>query len=241
MGARFTTGAQRLQPIEMITMRSSAIRLERRPQPQRPQIQPPAPQPLPRPVPKPQPPKPQQPQRQPPPHRELARINPRASITAPKAAARHAQSFSEQLAQQQVQYQQTIARLRRENNPVISAAQPVSTPAATKRYAYDFSGSIGSPNIGEGILYPLQMWQVGPYDYYYVRYWVVYPDGTSETGVVPWPLRYLPAQDPFKLGIRYFPLPGPMPDYVLPAGTNLHPLVAYCYAHRFQYCPPEHG
>src|SRR5437764_1325215 len=95
-GERFTSGAQRLQPVETITMRSSAIHLERRPQPQRQEIQPPAPQPLPKPV-----PKPVQLQRQAPPHRELARINPRASISLPKVAARHSLSFSEQLAQQQ--------------------------------------------------------------------------------------------------------------------------------------------
>lgn len=234
-GARFTAGAQRLQPIDTISVTSSAIRFERRPQPEHREIQPPAPQPLPRPV-----PKPQQLQRRAPPHRELARINPRASIAVPRAAARHALSFNEQLAQQQVQYQQTIAKLRHENNPVISAAQPVSTPAAAKRYSYDFSGSIGSPNIGEGILSPNTSWQDGDWDYYYVDYWVLYPDGTTETGKVPWPIRFPRSHDPLRLGWRRLNLAGPLPDYVLPAETNMHPLVAFCYEHHFAYCPIAH-
>ncbi len=235
-GARFTAGALHQQPIETITMQTSAIRLERRPQPKRvTQIQPPAAQPLPQPEPQPQKPKPQAPR-----HRELARINPRAAISLPRAAARHAQSFNEQLAEQQVQYTQTIARLRRENNPIVSAAQPVSTPGAAKRYTYDFSGSIGSPNIGEGILIPLKSWLDGPWDYYYVRYWVLYPDGTSETGIVPWPVRFPGSMDPIKLGYRRMPLPGPLPDYMLPSGTDMHPLAAYCYEHRFSSCPIAH-
>jgi hypothetical protein len=231
--SRFTAGAQRQQPIETISMQTSAIRLERRPQPRhREAIQPPAPQPLPQPQ-----PRPQQLQRQAPPRRELARINPRASISVPRAAARHALSLSEQLAQEHIQYTQTIARLRRETNPLISAAQPASTPAATKRYTYDFSGSIGSPNIGEGILTPNTSWQVGDWDYYYVDYWVLYPDGTSETGKVPWPVRFPRSQDPLRLGWRRLPLAGPLPDFVLPAGTNMHPLAAYCFEHHLAYCP----
>jgi len=235
-GPRFTSGTPAQQIVEEISVMSSAIRLERRPRPQRPAlIQPPAPEPAPRVAQRPQP------QQAPP--RELARINPRALISVPRESTRHGpqtQSFSRQLAAQQEQFSQTIARLRRENNLLVSAAQPVPSPAVVKRYTYDFSGSIGSPNIGQGILMPTRSWQDGPWDYYYVNYWVLYPDGTSETGVVPWPVRFPQSQDPIRMGWRRMPLPGPLPDYALPAGTNLHPLVAFCYEHHFASCPIAH-
>ena len=234
--ARFVAGTQQLQPVEKITMTSSAIRLERRPKPQRPSlVRPPTQQPEPRPVTRPLP--------EQAPHRELARITPRAPVSIPRASERHGpqtQSFSQQLQQQQQQFTQTIAKLRDQNNPVVGAAKPVSTPGSIKRYTYDFSGGIGSPNIGQGILYPLQAWQQGPWDYYYVRYWVLYPDGTSETGTVPWPVRFPQAQDPIKLGWRSMPLPGPEAGYVLPSDANPHPLVAFCYEHRYTYCPVAH-
>jgi hypothetical protein len=169
--------------------------------------------------------------------REIARFD-RRSIDPPPA---HAVTLD--AAQQQAMFQKTIAHLREQNNPLVSAARPVATPAAPKNYQYDFSGSVGTAPSAEGILYPQKSWRDGGYTYYYVRYWVQYADGSTETGIVPWPLRYKPAQDPFRLGLEHFPLPAPMSDYVLPPDTNLHPLVAFCYAHRdeFPNCPIEHG
>lgn len=168
--------------------------------------------------------------------REIARFDPR-SVNPPPA---HAVTIG--AAQQQAIFEKTIARLREQNNPLISAARPAATPEAPKRYQFDFSGSVGTAPSAEGILTPEKSWRDGGYDYYYVRYWVQYADGSTETGIVPWPLRYKPSQDPFRLGLEHFPLPAPMPDYVLPSGTNLHPLVAFCYAHRddFPTCPIEH-
>ena len=233
--AQFIAGAQHLQPVETISM-SSAIRLEQRPQPHSPSlIRPPSQQPAPRTI--------ARPQIDQAPHRELARITPRAVISLPRVSAHHGpqtQSFSDQLALQQQQFTKTIAKLREENNPVVSAAQPVTAPATVKRYTYNFSGSIGSPNIGQGILYPFQSWQRGTWDYYYVRYWVQYPDGTSETGTVPWPVRFPQSLDPIKLGWRSMPLPGPEPGYVMPSDANPHPLVAYCYEHHYSSCPVAH-
>lgn len=234
-GARFAA-ARKQQPLETFTVTSTAARLERRPQPQRPHfVQPPAPQPQPHVAVQPQP-------RQAP-RRELAKINPRAEISVPRVEARRGpqtETFSQKLAQQERQFNQTIAKLRQENNPIVSAARPAAPPASNKRYTYDFSGGIGSPNIGQGILYPVNSWVDGPWDYYYVRYWVLYPDGTSETGTVPWPVRFPQSQDPLKLGWRRLPLAGPLPDYVLPPGTSLHPLVAFCYEHHYASCPIAH-
>lgn len=168
--------------------------------------------------------------------REIARIDPR-SVHPPPAHA-----IALDAAQQQQVFEKTIAKLREENNPLVSAARPVPSPEAPKRYSYDFSGSVGTGPHAEGILTPEKSWREDGYTYYYVRYWVQYADGSTETGIVPWPLRYKPAQDPFRLGLEHFPLPAPMPDYVLPPGTNLHPLVAFCYEHRgeFPTCPIMH-
>lgn len=207
-------------------------------------------------LPKPRPPKPrivrtppqpqpvrQQEQRQqqpqpvaPPQPHELAKIEQHAHISVPHL------SQSINIAQQQAQFEKTIAQLRRESDPVLSAARPVETPASPKHYAFDFRGSVGTNPQAEGILTPVKSWAIGPYTYYYVQYWVQYADGSTETGYVPWPLRYVPQSDPFRLHWEHFPLPAPMPDYVLPPDTNMHPLVAFCYEHRaeFSTCPIAH-
>lgn len=230
------------EPVETIYVaRSSAMRIEHRTHPQHPRKavkQPRAPRRIEPQHAQPQRQTPPQPVRRPAPQqrREIARFD-RRSINPPPAHA-----FALNAPAQERQFERTIARLRAENNPVTSAARAVQTPAASKRYTFDFSGSIGNAPQAEGILTPDRSWRDGGYDYYYVRYWVQYADSTTETGQVPWPIRYRPAVDPFRLGIEHFPLPGPMPDFALPGGSNLHPLVAFCYKHRadFDFCPIYH-
>lgn len=216
-------------------MQSSSIRHAPRPRPRQPVR---ATKPLPqRAVPRPQPRPQQKPQpAQPEVKHELAQID-RRSINPPPA-----RSLNANTTQQEQLYEKTIAKLREENNPLVSSARSTVAPQAPKRFNYDFSGSLGSAPTAEGILTPEKSWRDNGYDYYYVRYWVQYADGSTETGLVPWPLRYKPADDPFRLGLLHFPLPVPLPDFVLPAGTNLHPLVAFCYKHRdeFPSCPIEH-
>ena len=230
-----------VQPKEQIYQAtSSSLELARvaKPQPPRPLHRPQprvAPQPRPQPVqrtqvqPRPQVQQPQQ--------RQVARTEPRGRIAVP-----HVSRQQMDFAAQQAQFEKTIAQLRRESNPVVSAARPVETPGAPKRYTFDFRGSVGTAQQAEGILTPVKHWQREGYNYYYVQYWVQYADGTTETGYVPWPLRYVPQNDPFVLHWEHFPLPVPLPDYVLPPGTNLHPLVAFCYEHRgeFNDCPIAH-
>lgn len=213
---------------------SSSIRRAARPRPRPPRrVQHP-------PVPKPvtqthqqqqkQKPQPQRPEVK----REIARVD-LHSVHPPPA---HAVDLNAQV-QQQV-FEKTIARLREQNDPVVSAARATVAPAAPKQFSFDFSG-VGTSPTAEGILTPEKRWYADGYDYYYVRYWVQYADGSTETGVVPWPLRYRPAEDPFRLGMEHFPLPGPMADFELPPGTSLHPLVAFCYKHRTEFpnCPIE--
>lgn len=169
--------------------------------------------------------------------REVARIEPHATIHVPRIS-----SQSVNFGQQQALFEKTIAQLRRESDPVLSAAKAQApVPSAPKRYAVDFSGSFGTPHA-EGVLTPVKSWRDGPYDYYYVQYSVQYADGSTETGYVPWPIRYLPQVDPFLQHWEHFPLPVPLHDFKLPPGTDLHPLVAFCLEHRSELsdCPIEH-
>jgi hypothetical protein len=170
------------------------------------------------------------------PRREVARISPRGRISLPH--------LSPQLdvSTQQAQYEKTIAQLREQSNPVADAARPLATIEPAKHYAFNFSASVGTAPDAYGVLTPVKKWRDGPYNYYYVQYYVQYADGTSETGYVPWPLRYVPEADPFAHHWEHFPLPAPLADFRLPADTNLHPLVAFCYEHRSELtnCPIMH-
>jgi hypothetical protein len=173
-----------------------------------------------------------------------ARVTPsreRAELSKP---AKMAYATSSRLTQAQLQaqtraFEQTIAQAKAANDPVAGAANTSQNPASTKRYAMNLQGEFAKPQP-EGILYPSKRWVDGPYVYYYVTYTAVYADGSTETGVVPWPIRFPLGQDPFARGVHHMPLPGPLPDYVLPSGVAMTPLVKNCFDHRYQYCPIEH-
>ncbi|MGZ3574962.1 MAG: hypothetical protein ACXVA3_06735 [Vulcanimicrobiaceae bacterium] len=180
-------------------------------------------------------------------------VSAHAVAAAPKAAAaphrhellhfeKHAppRLTSEQIAEQEAGFSKTIAQARAGQDPVAgstSATVAPEPPAAFKRDLSSFSG-VG---FGDGYLYPVNSWKADGYDYYYVRYRVTHADGTPEEGVVPWPIRYLPGDDPFVRGVRRIPLPGPLASFQLPADADPKPLVAYCYEHRLQYCPIDHN
>lgn len=172
----------------------------------------------------------------------------RQEISVPRLNAQTApqrRGATVNISQDEAQFEKTIAKLRQENDPVAAAARPVSNPEASKRFSFNIAGAVNPGPHQQGILIPMpgSPWRQDGYDYYYVRYWVEYADGSTETGIVPWPLRYFPRSDPFRNGDYHIPLPLPLPDYQLPPGTVLHPLVAFCYAHRNELnsCPIAHG
>ena len=232
------------RPPEEIVAISSAVRIEHRARPvpahnpiPRPRAvqavprepAPPAPKPVSKPAPKPLPKAEKAPEhiatRRP---REIAKI------------AYNAPAINQQQLQAQTQsFQQTIAQARAANDPVAGAATSNVTPEAPKRYAMNVNGSFGTP-APEGVLYPLKRWVQGEYVYYYVRYLAEYADGTTEAGVVPWPIRFPASNDPFAHDRHRMPLPGPMPDYVASSGAQMQPLVKNCYDHRYDYCPIAH-
>jgi hypothetical protein len=82
-------------------------------------------------------------------------------------------------------------------------------------------GLFGRLTHGEGIYYPTRGWRSGGLDFYYCSYQYTYPDGTIETGIVPWPIHFTPGEDPFTSAddtlLRHTPLPGPPAGFV-PAG-----------------------
>jgi hypothetical protein len=234
------------QPVVRVVyqVRSSALRIAPRPRPQTHRFSPAVPH-----VAQARQPQPQPQQRQPrsiaaPPRREIARIEPHALHNTSPRFARPQPRQQMNLAQQETQFEKAIAQMRRQADPILSAAHPVPSPEAPKHYSFDIAGQIGSKPVPEGVLTPVKSWRDGIYDYYYVAYFVQYADGTTESGYVPWPIRFPNYNNPFKLHPYDVPLPPPLPDYVLPSGTNLHPFVAYCYQHRAEYpdsCPIAHA
>lgn len=167
--------------------------------------------------------------------RIIAYVKPKAK---PQSRPQHKLSQAQIDAQTQG-FERTIAQAREAVDPVAGAADSSVTPAAPKRSTLNLQGDYGPPQP-EGVLYPLKRWIDGAYVYYYVRYDAEYADGSSESGLVPWPIRFPVDADPFARGVHRMPLPGPLPGYVLPDGIALHPLVKNCYDHHYDYCPIAH-
>jgi hypothetical protein len=225
---------ERQQPPVMVSI-SSALRIEPRPQPV------PAKHPIERPQPRPQPV-----QQQPPPQpREMTARRPelskpaRVAYVQPRPRPEQQTLTQSQIDAQTRAFARTIAQARAASDPIAGAADSHVKPAAPKRSVLNLQGNFGPPQP-EGVLYPLKRWIDGPYVYYYVRYDAEYADGTTETGIVPWPIRFPLNNDPFARGIHHMPLPGPLPDYVLPSGVAMHPLVKNCWDHHYEYCPIAH-
>jgi hypothetical protein len=132
-----------------------------------------------------------------------------------------APAFSqERLAQIDRDLAKTIAQVRSRVDPMRTIAH--ETPAAPVRYRVQMKGKSASLHHGQGTYVPIKSWHAGGFDYYYVTYEYVYPDGTYETGSVPWPIHFRPASDPFANDrldlLARTPLPLPPTDFV-PPGT----------------------
>ena len=175
---------------------------------------------------------------------QAARVIPRPERRELSKPVKLAYATTQQLTQTQLQaqtrvFEQTIARAKAANDPVAGAADSAVSPAASNRSAMNLRGQFAKPQP-EGVLYPSKRWVDGSYVYYYVTYTAVYADGATESGVVPWPIRFPLGADPFARGLHRMPLPGPLPDYVLPSGIAMAPLVKNCFDHHYEYCPIEH-
>lgn len=132
-----------------------------------------------------------------------------------------APAFSrERLAQIDRDLAKTIAQARSHADPMRALAH--ETPAAPVHYRVQMEGKFGSLRHGQGTYSPIKSWHADGWDYYYVTYEYVYPNGTYESGSVPWPIHFRPAADPFANDrldlLARTPLPPPPSDYV-PPGT----------------------
>ncbi len=173
-------------------------------------------------------------QRVPAPHPQ--HVTSRHELTAFAKHAPPAPLSPQSLAVDQQGFEAAIARARDRANPLNGSGSGTSV-GPPKHYGANLSDvSFGSQGGGEGVLTPLRTWKDGPFTYYYVRYYLRLSDGSVESGVVPWPIRYLPGADPFARHIAHFPLPGPLAGYVAPDGTEMQTMIQSCYQRRPTFC-----
>jgi hypothetical protein len=95
-----------------------------------------------------------------------------------------------------------------------------SGAGSSERFSLD--GKHAKLKAGEGIYRPLRTWVENGVRYYQVAYEFLYPDGATESGIVPWPVHFAPGENPFVDGTPdarpKTPLPPPPDDY-MPPGT----------------------
>jgi hypothetical protein len=215
-----------------IVVTSTAVRIDRRPIPEprahaKPPAMPPQPRTLPQVVRRPQPPAAR-------PH-ELARELPSAAPQpTPLRVERKRQStLAQQIAEQERAFSQEVAQLRARDNPLSLATKAPEPAAAFHRTYFDVPGHRNVDAVQVQLI-PLRRWYTAAAVCCNVRYVAQYVHGGNEEGVIPWPVCY-PADDD-KIArpayVHNVPIPVPPPDYVLPAGTYLTPLLANIYANR---------
>jgi hypothetical protein len=243
-GLKLLVQASKPPPQELIVA-STAVRIEKRSVPRpmsRPnRATPVRPQPVQRPAQPVRPVRAVKPQRQPKPvakPRELARTTPAAS-PEPSAGTpqpkRAAPTLAQQLAQQQRTFAQEVAQLRRQDNPLSVATSAPKPPSSYRRTYFDVPGHKEQQAV-QAILIPLRHWTTGTLSCYYTRYIAQYVHGGSEEGSIPWPVCYPIDADRMinPPWVHNLPIPFPQPDYVLPAGTYLTPLLKQIYGARTQ-------
>ena len=101
------------------------------------------------------------------------------------------------------------------------AAAAINNPAQVpQKYRLSMQGKNAKLRRGQGIYFPTRGWREDGLDYYEVSYEFVYPNGDDEKGVVPWPIHFDPASDPFFSpdfeALSKTPMPSPPPGFVPP-------------------------
>jgi len=148
---------------------------------------------------------------------------------------RRSQFSEEQLARIQSDLSRAISQSRSDTNPLVVPRQEQA--AAPKHYAIQTLGSIDDMKMYAGVCYPNRdSWQRNGYNYYYLTCNVQTLAGGVERQAMPWPVHFLPNRDPFNGSLsptqaQRLPVPGPDPDYKLPAGAQISPEMRD-YAHR---------
>ncbi|HEU5478776.1 MAG TPA: hypothetical protein VFU90_03040, partial [Candidatus Tumulicola sp.] len=166
---------------------------------------------------------------------ELARTAPTAEPQpSPEKIERNRPStLEQQIAAQEQTFQQELARLRAANNPLSIAPKARETPSTLHRTYFDVAGKRDLDAVQVQLI-PIQRWTSGTMVCYYARYVAQYTHGGNEEGTVPWPVCYPAGDDKIAYPpyVHDIPIPIPQPDYVLPPGTYLTPLLARIYGQR---------
>ena len=136
---------------------------------------------------------------------------PSAAQSEAKPGVRH--YSAEELAQISNDLAKTTQSMRGENNPLSNVRRQVSTAEAPKHYAIDFQAENGQ--TGQGLCEPVKEFDNAGYDYYYMVCNLVEPDGSAARLPLPWPIRYAPRSDPYKVynGSAEGPIPLPPPGW----------------------------
>jgi len=117
------------------------------------------------------------------------------------------------------------------------ASADTSSSSASGSATFSLQGKHAKLKHGEGIYRPLKTWVEDGLRYYQVAYEYVYPDGTHESGIVPWPVHFQRGTDPFAAGASsgrpMTPLPPPPADF-MPPGTLGRALRAYFPQLKFE-------
>jgi len=127
---------------------------------------------------------------------------------------------------------------------VVAISEPVTIERAKSpverafaRFDLTLRGRRARLRRGQGTYAPVASWLERGKRYYRVAYAFVEPDGSYESGIVPWPVTFAPGEDPF-IGVPGRPraltaLPPPPPGY-MPPGTLGKALRAYFPDLRFE-------
>ncbi|MGA8535550.1 MAG: hypothetical protein WB615_15690 [Candidatus Tumulicola sp.] len=166
---------------------------------------------------------------------ELAREAPSAAPQPTPQEVKRNQpvSLQQQLAQQERAFSQEIAQIRARNNPLSLASKPSEPAAAYHRTYFDVPGHRDVDAVQVQLI-PIRHWFTGAAICYYTRYVAQYTHGGNEEGTIPWPVCYPIDADRIAhpAFVHDVPIPVPPPDYVLPAGAYLTPLLARIYGTR---------
>lgn len=158
--------------------------------------------------------------------KELAHIQahaPPQPVDAPRRL--QAASLAEQLAQQQVAFQNEARELNANRSATsVATADPNAHDTTGSQFHASFSGTAVLEGKGDGYLEPLKWWKYNGQNCYYGKYYWTYPTGGMEIAIIPWAFCFDPREDPIAHGIHEFPFPLPLPGYHLPAGTQLAPI-----------------
>lgn len=116
----------------------------------------------------------------------------------------------------QRQFAQAIAQARQASNPLNVPTEP---PAGQKRYKLQMRGIYSDLKDGEGYIEPTTYpFERDGYNYYYMKYSIVYQDGVYEEGNVPWPARWPQGVMPDIMRPGWHgPMPCPAPGYEPPS------------------------